>query len=373
MNILITGARAPISADLAKVLASAGHTVHTTDSLAFPVGRFSPYVTRYFQLPAPRPDFQRFREGVLRILERHKIDWIIPTSEEVFWLAQIAELGDRLFAPRFAALAQLHDKARFAELVSSLGYGAARNVRLSSSQDAKALLSAEPSDYWVVKPVYSRFGTDVLFSPSPGEILKLDFRRPWLAQTRVSGKEVCVYAVASSGNVCFATAYQPRYRVGRGASIYFEPIEDTRILPFAQAVAGALCLTGQISFDVMLTENGLIALECNPRGTSGIHLAAQRPALFAAALTGQCQSFVKPDLSLVPAVLGVPFFMYHGLNYFSTKAVRADFRRSHEAMKSANLPFWAALLATAELLVMAALYRRSPIAQSTRDIEWNGE
>ena len=70
--------------------------------------------------------------------------------------------------------------------------------------------------------------------------------------------------------------------------------------------------------------------------------------------------------------LGMPLLLYHGLRWLTDPALRADIKRADEAMKRAQIATWSSLAATAELLLKAALSRKSPFAVSTEDIEWNG-
>ena len=373
MNILVTGARAPISADIIRVLHSDGHTVYLADSWALPVGRFSPYVERYFRLPAPKVDFQAFGREIESLVRQCAIDRIIPTSEEVFWLANIESIKKWLFAPSFEVLLSLHDKFRFAQVMTQLGYGARHNLLLRSVNDAASIIDTGTSCDYVVKPVFSRFATKTLISPSSDEIRRLDYRQAWLAQSRVYGEEICIYAIASKGNTLLHLAYRPRYRAGLGASIYFEPVIDAKLIEFSTRVIEALNLSGQVCFDVILTDNGLVALECNPRGTSGVHLAAQHPHAFASALVGCPLDFPENQGDRYQAMmLGIPFILYHAAHWVCDKNVRADARRAIEAMKASHVPLWGGLLSSAEILSKAIRHRCSPLTVSTIDIEWNG-
>lgn len=373
MKILVTGARAPISADIARVLHAAGHTVYLADSWALPVGRFSPYVQRYFRLTSPKADFQAFMQGIELLIRQYSIDWVVPTSEEVFWLANIASLDERLFAPPLDVLLHLHDKHRFALLMMELGYGARKNLLLRSVGDAASIIDSGTSRDYVVKPVFSRFATKTLISPSSDEIRGLDYRQAWLAQSRIYGDEVCIYAIASKGQTLLHLAYRPRYKAGRGASIYFEPVFDARLIEFSTKVIRTLNLSGQICFDVILTDDGLVALECNPRGTSGVHLAAQHPHTFAAALIGeQSGPPGKQGNQYQAMMLGIPFFLYQVKHWLCDANVRADVRCAIEAMKGSHVPVWGSMLSTVEILAKSVRHGCSPLTVSTMDIEWNG-
>lgn len=365
---MVTGARAPIAADLARCLATYGHEVHVTDSMHFPVARFSPFVMAYHRLPAPGLRFEAFRKALVECIEEHKIERILPTSEEIFWLAQIPEIAERLFAPSMAQLDRLHDKAKFAQLCSRLGYGAPHAIVLSDRQKARAFLASyDPADF-VLKPCYSRFGSQILISPSAKEVLDLDFGIAWLAQSRISGKEVCIYSIAWNGMPCLTVAYEPVYRAGPGASLYFKPFQDERITAFVDAILSDQSLSGQISFDVMLTETGPVALECNPRGVSGLHLAAQVPRYLVDALLFQCKA---PDIQYQPGMLASAFMLYQARKLL-TRAGRHDFRSAQDVLSAAGIPFFGTALSMAEIVMAALKNRESPQRASTRDIEWNG-
>lgn len=369
MNVLITGARAPISADLAKAFATQGHSVYLADSLNWPVSRVSPWPKKTLKLPAPATHFEQFSAAILAAVSQHQIEAIVPTSEEVFWLAQVPELKGILRAPCIEQLRQLHHKGLFAKVVASLGYGAQHAIELATKEQAQAFTAQYHSKDFVFKPCYSRFGMKVRISPTELDVLALNYATPWLAQTKVEGTEVCLYCVANEGDLCLMAAYKPLYRVKDGASVYFEPIQHPALAVFAQAVCKELGLSGQVSFDVMLTEKGLVALECNPRGTSGIHLAAQQPKeLVNALLYG---AVAPASGKWEPRMLGLALICYQA-SKFATKKGLYDYRRAKDALACADVPWYGPLLTTAELALAAMKHKKSLIDTSTHDFEWNG-
>lgn len=373
MNILITGARAPIAADIARVMHQGGHVVYATDCLKYPIGSFSPYIEKYLRMKAPALEYDSFETSMIDAVNKHSIDRIIPTSEEVFWLAQIQRMMPILFAPPMKTLDLLHNKATFAMLMVEMGYGAAVNLRIASRKQALNLPETLTKEL-IFKPEYSRFGNQVVFSPSHRELALLDYAKPWLAQSRIQGEEVCIYSVAHQGKCLLHTTYKPKYRAGPGASIYFEPASDVRLQPFVEDVIQKLNLSGQISFDVMLTEdNKLIALECNPRGTSGIHLAAQDPARLCAALLGDQGALAHLPLKTqpTPMMLKLAFLAYYGTR-LTQKDIRKDLSRASDAMSLAHIPLHGLLMSTMELICESKRSGMSLMDWSTRDIAFNG-
>src|SRR5688572_17054720 len=102
MRILISGARAPVAQDLARACRAAGMDVHLADSV-------TPFAARALRprfpihrLPPPRQAFADFRKRLLALIDEIAPDLLVPTCEEVFWLAEAARrdgYADRLFAP----------------------------------------------------------------------------------------------------------------------------------------------------------------------------------------------------------------------------------------------------------------------------------
>lgn len=372
MNILVTGARAPISADIVRALAAAGHKVWTSDSMLCPVGRFSPASQGYVRLPAPREDFGAFQSALILACRRLGIRRIIPTSEEVFWLSAVRGLpvGCIGFYPGLSMLNLLHNKKTFAALAERLGYGAGENHVLRDPKSRDAFLSRADLENYVLKPVYSRFASEVLVSPTRQDAEKIvpTADEPWLAQSRARGAEFCLYNVAQNGELLLHTAYIPKWRAGKGAGVYFEPTHQEALRKLSADFIRATEFTGQISFDVIMTEAGLVALECNPRGTSGAHLAAQNLAQFGAALVGD----VQPGNELNrPVMLALPHLMYNTAAVFGEG--KTAWKQAGDAMRAAGVPLLGQLGATLELLLRTLGTGKTAIEVSTADIEWNGE
>ena len=372
MRILVTGARAPIAADLAKAFRLTGHRVWLTDSLRWAVASGSPYAERYLRLPPPRREPEAFAAALIQACVAYEIDTIVPTSEEVFWLAALRERLPKSVALRtsdLGLLRRLHDKAAFAKLACELGYGAKANRVLTSHAQAADLGS--PAN-WVFKPVYSRFATQTLISPSAEELSAMNatLERPWLAQTRIHGDEYCLYNVAERGRLLLHLAYAPTVRFGQGASIYFSEVRDERLRRLSEQFVARTGFTGQISFDVIASEEQLVAIECNPRGTSGVHLAAQAHHTLASALLGQ-ESEERAMLPEPRMLLG-PWFLQSPVTLFRARdrALRAPAR---DALRSARIGWHRQAFALAEMGWLAWRAKTSVAAVSTADIEWNGE
>jgi len=118
-TIVVTGARAPYALHLARVFHDAGHRVVLADTFRYPVSRATRMKHRYVRLPSPRASLSDYAAAVVALVRREAPDLIVPTCEEVFFLAAIRDLRGiviPLFAPHFDLLAKVHNKADFAGL-----------------------------------------------------------------------------------------------------------------------------------------------------------------------------------------------------------------------------------------------------------------
>lgn len=96
MRILITGARAPVALEWAAMCIKHGHDVILTDSLAQPLGAFLRGIEHYVKTASPRFSFPTYQQQILNLLTQQRIDMVIPTCEEVYYLAHIAQQCPRV-------------------------------------------------------------------------------------------------------------------------------------------------------------------------------------------------------------------------------------------------------------------------------------
>ncbi len=377
-RILITGARAVAALDIARSLRAAGYEPHLADCSPAWLARASRTagpVHRYAS-PVERPAaFARDIRGLIARLDPVRI---IPTCEEVFHLAALAEadgVSDRLFAPPPDRLATLHAKDRFAALCSELALPAPETRVVT---DRAALTAATgASGETVVKPVWSRFGARTLMAPTPAELAAVapSPDDPWIVQRRVTGEEVSFYAVCHGGRVAAFSAYGSDWRLPGGASYAFRPLppdQTARLRPMAEALA-AYAGTGQIACDAIIDAEGRPWLiECNPRATSGAHLFS-RSAAFGRALAGRGEADAGDGARHVALALwryGLPTAVREG----RLAAWRAQRREGVDVVTAPGDPFPAlGQLADAAVFGLRATRTGRPLTEAlTADIEWNG-
>lgn len=369
-RILITGARAPAALHLARLLHDGGHHVVMADSLRHTISAVSRACSDFVVLPAANRDRIAYAEAIHAAIARHAIDLVVPTCEEVLHLAAVWQAGPMdapLFAPDMALLARAHNKYEFTRLAASCGL-AVPETRLLQSEADVALVRAQ-SSHLVFKPVWSRFATDVLICPEQLAIAPT-LARPWVAQDFVAGDEVSVYAVAYEGRLSAWSAYRSTYRAGRGAGIAFVRDDDPAIGAFVARFAEGTAWTGQVSFDLIRQANGpLVALECNPRATSGVHFFRD-PQAFAAAFPGG--PMVRPDVTGLQAVKAA---MWVYGPWQAPRRFWGDIKAAQDVLVWPGDPAPARkqLAATWEIARVALRHRIGLTRAATHDIVWDGD
>ncbi|TPM39484.1 hypothetical protein [Mesorhizobium sp. B2-3-4] len=376
-TVLVTGARAPVALHLARLLHGAGLRVVLADSPAQPIAAASIACAAYHRLPPPRFALPAYYRAVEELVRREGVELVVPTCEEVFYLAQLwrdRTMPARLFTPDMDLLARVHDKHAFIHLAQDFGLAVPETTLLQSSGDIEAVRGHARE--LVFKPVWSRFASHVLLRPPPGALdaIEPSTAAPWVAQRFIAGDEISAYAMARDGKLEALALYRSRYRAGKGAGIWFERVEDEVARRFVEAFVAGTGWTGQISFDLMRQHDGtVLPLECNPRAVSGLHFFRD-PQAFTAALLGGGE--VRPDLDrpqtvrLAMWVYGLPAAIGSGeLQRFRQAMHGADELLDWPDDPAPKRTQWRAL---AEIAATALRQRISLQAASTRDIEWNG-
>jgi hypothetical protein len=376
-RVLVTGARAPVALDLARSFRAAGCDVALADSVRPFAASLSRPGFEILRFPPPRRAFARFRTRLSGLARR--FDLIVPTCEEVFWLAAAAELdgwSDRLYAPSTAALRRLHSKASFPKLALESGVEAPATWTIASAADAERVPLAAAD--LVLKPEFSRFGASTMVGPAPGAAAALpasDERR-WVAQERLAGEEHCVWSAIRAGRLVACIVYRPVLRHGRSAAYAFEAVDSPAIVAMARRITATVGGDGQLSYDVIVRPDGRVApIECNPRAVSGIHLADSSPGLARAILGGS--ELVPPPagtvryLSPAMVLMGLPAAIAGG----SLARLRTVWREGRDSVgrRGDRLPVAGVLLDAARFALAGLARLRSPASETTDDIEWNGE
>lgn len=378
-RVLITGARAPAALDLGRSFVAAGWEVHLADSCACLMARWSGVAEAVHRYASPKLQSEIFRSDLQSLVQRFEFDQIIPVCEEVFHLADTAVflgLDDRLFAPSPQVLNDLHSKSRFVEVCERSGISVPKTRRINGRAELDQL--APEAERLVFKPEYSRFGAETLIGPSVSQLTQISPAedRVWVAQDRIVGEEVCFHAVAVNGVLTAFAAYRSPWRRQGGVGYAFEPLDEVAAAPLfeaAQRLAGFV-RDGQFACDAIIDADGHPWLiECNPRGTSGLHLFGGRSEL-ALAMTGQADRLVRGSER---GHLGLAMWFYGLPEAIKQRRMASWSRERREgqdviARGGGAAPVLGALIDSAVFSVRAARAGCSLEQAMTRDIEWNG-
>lgn len=379
MNILITSSRAPVALDLIRAFGRAGHTVYATDTLRWTMGSHSRYLTRHVVTPPPRHDPHGFGAALARLIEQERIDWLIPTSEEVFYVArhyQALAARTNVLTEPLSALHPLHHKGEFQRRCAELGITTPRTALIRGQAELREALPDFPE--YLLKPAYSRFATRVITNRGPraGQLPLHECRptsaAPWLVQQYVDGACVCTYSTLHSGHVTAHCAYATPRKVNHGSGVQFVSIDGAATLEIVCRLGAALGYTGQMSLDFIQAPDGLYLLECNPRATSGLHLIDQDTLI--GGLTRASQpTWVAPPGRCRQLSLALLASEFARPRHWPTLA--RDLARVDDVVFDRVDPL-PALVQMRAALTFAAIGRRKRLSLSeamTEDIEWNGE
>jgi glutathione synthase/RimK-type ligase-like ATP-grasp enzyme len=378
-TVLISGARAPVALGIGAAFRAAGFDVHFVDSVPSLMIRWSAFgPDRVHRVRPPRSEFDGFSQDIQALIARLEPSLVIPTCEEVFYLAQAAALAgfeDRLFAPPPALLRRLHSKSEFAELALACELQPPRTSRAASVDELRSFEAQ--SRELVFKPEFSRFGAETLVRPPAGQLAKLEASpdRAWVVQEFLDGEEVCVWSAARDGRLLAAAGYRPKWHFG-GASSYFLRDQDPALAEICRKLAAATGMTGQLSLDLIRTPDGrLRPIECNPRAVSGVQLFAG-DARLARTLIGDEPELLTPRMEA--SHVGPAFWSAAVAGMFSrgrfSEALR-DARPSQEVLtRNGGTPVAiGAVVDFARFAMKGLVSSRSSTQESTADIEWNGE
>ena len=167
MKILFTGGRAPATLELVRNFGQNGWDVYVADSISPVLSEFSKYTKSFYKISSPRHTEPLFVADLIEIINANKIDILLPTCEEIFWISKnkkeiLDNCNVRIICDDIEKLSLLHNKYRFIEFVK-----------------AEGILSPETFIYdgknnfikkFVIKPVFCRFGEDVIIAGGTEEI-----------------------------------------------------------------------------------------------------------------------------------------------------------------------------------------------------------
>lgn len=382
-TVLLTGARAPATLDLARALARAGHRVIAAESLAYPLSIHSNAFSGFYPVTAPNNSLVKFKTDLQAIIARENVSLLIPTCEEAFHISKIkTELACEVLVDDFEKLNQLHSKFEFNQLCLRNDLDAPESYRVRSVSEAKAVIDRLDWKMFVLKPEYSRFASNTRIQDRTETLallphLSLATGIAWVIQNCAVGPEYCTYSLVRDGVLLAHVTYEHDFTAGRGAGICFRSLRHQKIENWVKAFAQKTKFNGQFAFDfIELNDGRVLPLECNPRATSGLHLVAPEPQFIHALLGSDLTTLVRPtaaaegQLRLAMLIYGLPSVR----TFAQLKNWFQIFSKAREVVFSTRdlLPFFDQFVTFYKLVTESRRRNISPLEVSTLDIEWNG-
>lgn len=380
MRILVTSSRMPYAVGMVRKLAEAGHTVYASDAYELAPGSHSKYLAGHFVTGSPRDATEQFVDDVVRVASDNEIEMIVPSFEEVFYLATQRRRIDevtRLYAPPFETLARVHDKATFQALTDKLGIRTPETIVARSDQELREAVDRFPRYFG--RAAFSRGGVALLTNTGPlaGHVSVNDCHptpaSPWLIQEYVDGPMLCTYTTMHGGKATSHCTYRAPRQWEHSTAIAFESVDGGETLRIAEGIAGDLGYTGQMSLDFVDDEGTLYMIECNPRATDGLLLVDAGDLAEGLILDDRELTMVPPgeEVQLSMAVFGQMFD--EGLREWP-RSIRdlAHIRDANRGWHD-HLPTLYNFLAFAHHAKLEMKERTALFVAMAGDISWDGQ
>lgn len=269
-TVLITLGRLPKGLELARAAHAGGYRVLVADPFRLNLCRASRCVEQTFTVSAPNPDPAHFHRDLLQIIDRERVDFVLPVSEETLHVAKLEDrLPDRtrLLCMPHERLLALHDKGRFMALLQQLGLPSVRSMPADADSAAEFVRAADV----IIKPTLSSSGHGVRKLAAGS---RLPSRRAGqLLQAWLPGPEISTFSVVSDGHVLGTVGYRACITAG-SVAVCFESLSTLQpeITQTIERIALEFEWRGFLSFDWRADGHGMFyPIECNPRATSGVH------------------------------------------------------------------------------------------------------
>ncbi len=339
---------------------AAGHKVILVDCQHWTIARWSNSVDKYYKVPSPRWYPEDYRGAMRRIIVAEKVAHLIPTCEEAIFIAAQKEFFPcKVWTSDFDTMIGLHNKFTFTQLFKEL------------LPIPKTMLLSDFSDWgnsqqYVFKPVFSRFASSVILNKKiTSTFFKDEDKKKWVAQQMIKGREICVYSIWDHGQLKAITLYHPLYRAGKGAGIFFEPVNNELVVDLVKKFGASINYHGQLCFDVIVDQKQQpYFIECNPRGTSGAHLL-HRQLADAFLSTNFIQIKEQQEFSIKYAMA-----LLHPRSFFEKRILQSKDTVYNRKDKK---PFFMQALSLLEIFYLKIKNQCTWLEATTSDIEWNGD
>ena len=368
-TVLVSGGKMTKALVLARAFHRAGHRVVMVEQGRYRLTghRFSACVDAFHVVPDP--DDPGYAAALLEVVQAEGVDVYVPVCSPL--ASRFDALAGRVLAGRCevvhpdpATVVSLDDKDTFAALAASMGLPVPATHRITDPAQVAAFDFGAHPGRWLLKSIaydpVNRSDLTALPRPTAAETAAfaaskpISADNPWILQSFVTGREHCAHATVRRGRVTAWVVCE-----SSGFQINYAPVHAPAIRAWVERFVAELGLTGQVCFDVVVTDDGdLRAIECNPRAHSAITLLAdQGPALARACLDDDA-----PVVEPAPGTRAT-YWIYHEVWRLLTRRGRlarlASIARGRDAVLDADDPWPFFMLHHAQIpsLLLGALVR----------------
>ena len=286
MRILLSEGSGLTSRQVAGQLAALGHEVEILTSSKLCLTRFTRHVRAAHDVPRFGIDPFGWLAAAERIARERKADLLFPTHEQV---TVLSALQDRLtlatIVPPFAGLVRVQDKISAFRTLGDLSAPQPRTVVISSADDLRGIVTYP---VFVKHPVSTassgvRRAANALQLSAAARDFGLG-RTELIVQSQAQGPLAMVQAVADRGRlVAHHACLRLREGVGGGASLK-ESVVLRGLADILARLVSRLDWHGGLSMDVIVTDDGPLIIDVNPRLVEPANALASGVDLVAAML-----------------------------------------------------------------------------------------
>jgi biotin carboxylase len=389
VRVLLSDGAGLTARQCATVLSGDGHEVEALSADPLCLCRFTRRVRKVHRVPGIGADPLGWLDAALDVAARRRADVLLPVQEQVAVMSlareRITGAGVQTAVPDFAALAQVQDKVSAFRTLTRLGLPQPPGTVVTS---AAGLLDTAELPLYAKAPIGTA-SAGVRCVTTVAELEHLAASWAWdstsmLIQRPVRGPLAMIQSVFAHGELAaFHACLRVREGTGGGAS-HKRGIALPEARESIRTLGAALGWHGALSADVIVTDDGPLLIDINPRLVepvnalrSGVDLTA---ALMQVARCGSAprQQASTPGVRTHQVLLAVLGAAQHGgkrrdvvrtLQHALTRT--ADYRDSTEELTAAcSVPVIAATLAT---VISPAAWRHfagAPRAYSLTPAAW---
>jgi predicted ATP-grasp superfamily ATP-dependent carboligase len=274
--VLLSDGAGLTSRQCATLLSQAGHRVEALTPDPLCVCQLTRHVRKVHRVPGLGRDPLGWLEAALDVASRRQADLLLPVQEQVTVMAlgrdRIASAGLLAAVPDFAALAQVQDKVAAYRTLARLGLPQPQATIITS---ADALDEIELPAF--VKTPVGTASAGVRRVSTHAELRRyaaqVDPREGALVQQPVSGPLAMVQSVFANGELlAFHACERVREGTSGGAS-HKRGISLPEARAHVDVLGKALNWHGALSADVILTAEGPVFIDINPRLVEPVNAA----------------------------------------------------------------------------------------------------